>query len=42
LYPLDEYFNGASRFMPLAKTLVAQNPFAMVPPRLQFPMPLSA
>ena len=42
LYPLDEYFNGASRFTPLPKTLVAQDPFAMVPPRLQFPMPLSA
>jgi hypothetical protein len=42
LYPLDEYFNGPSRFTPLNKTILAQNPFAMVPPRLQFPMPLSA
>ena len=42
LYPLDEYFNGASRFTPLNRTIMPGNPFAMVPPRLQFPMPLSA
>jgi hypothetical protein len=42
LYPLDEYFNGASRFAPLHPSVVPQNPFAMVPPLLQFPMPLSA
>jgi len=42
LYPLDEYFGGPSRFTPLHKTVLPQNPFAIVPPRLQFPMPLSA
>ncbi len=41
LYPLDEYFNGPSRFTP-RKTILPENPFAVVPPRLQFPMPLSA
>jgi hypothetical protein len=42
LYPLDEYFHGASRFTPLKLALVALDPFSLVPPRLQFPMPLSA
>lgn len=42
LYPLDEYFNGPSHFEPLHKTVVRENPFAKVPPRLQFPLPLSA
>lgn len=42
LYPLDEYFNGPSRFVASKKTILPQNVFAMVPPRLQFPMPLSA
>ena len=42
LYPLDEYFHGASRFTPVKPAPVALNPFSIVPPRLQFPMPLSA
>ena len=41
LYPLDEYFNGPSRFTPLRKP-IAPSPAAMLPARLQFPMPLSA
>jgi hypothetical protein len=39
---LDEYFDGPSRFTPLPKSIVSESPFAMLPPRLQFPMPLSA
>jgi hypothetical protein len=42
LYPLTEYFNGTSNCEPRNKPLIAQNPFAVIPLRLQFPMPLSA
>jgi hypothetical protein len=42
LYPLDEYFNGASRVLPMRKLTVFVSPAAMVPARLQFPLPLSA
>ena len=40
LHPLDEYFNGPSRFTPLRKSIASAA--AMLPPRLQFPLPLSA
>ena len=42
LYPLDEYFHGASRFTPFNRTLAMIDPFSLVPPRLQIPMPISA
>jgi hypothetical protein len=42
LYPLDEYFNGPSRITPMRTLIGLPGPAAMLPPRLQFPMPLSA
>ena len=42
LYPLDEYFNGPSRMTPLRTHLAAPSAASLLPPRLQFPMPLSA
>lgn len=42
LYPLDDYFHGASRLTQTQKTTLARSAFAIVPPRLQFPVPLSA
>jgi hypothetical protein len=42
LYPLDEYFNGASRLMPGRTAVPFVSPSAMLPLRLQFPLPLSA
>ena len=42
LYPLDEYFSGPSRFTPLRKSILSASPAAMLPPRLQFAVPLSA
>ncbi len=42
LFPLDEYFNGPSRFPQLRKSMILPSPAALLPLRLQFPMPLSA
>src|SRR6202789_3915180 len=41
-YPLDEYFNGASRLMPGRTAVPFVSPSAMLPLRLQFPLALSA